>query len=116
MSGVSADAGFGVYEIHITGNRRVPTDTIMAALGLKPGQSIFTVDLPAARARILALDWIASADVVRRYPDAITVTVVEKRPFALWQIRPTNGSGRGGTLRRRHHQPGCREFSSTCPS
>ena len=33
----------------------------------------------------LALDWIASADVVRRYPDAIFVTVVEKRPFALWQ-------------------------------
>ncbi|HUO01434.1 MAG TPA: cell division protein FtsQ/DivIB, partial [Rhizomicrobium sp.] len=28
---------------------------------------------------------IASADVVRRYPDALYVNVVEKRPFALWQ-------------------------------
>ena len=27
-------------------------------------------------------------DVVRRYPDAIFVTVVEKRPFALWQTPP----------------------------
>ena len=88
ISGVVSDAGFGVYEIRITGNRRVPTDTIFAALGLKPGQSIFFIDLPAARARILALDWIASADVVRRYPDAISVSVVEKRPFALWQTTP----------------------------
>jgi cell division protein FtsQ len=83
--GVVGDAGFGVYEIQITGNRRVPTDTIFAALGLKAGQSIFFIDLPGARARILSLDWIASVDVVRRYPDAIFVTVVEKRPFALWQ-------------------------------
>lgn len=88
VSGVVSDAGFGVYEIQITGNRRVPTDTVFAALGLKAGQSIFFIDLPAARARILALDWIASADVVRRYPDAIFVTVVEKRPFALWQTPP----------------------------
>jgi cell division protein FtsQ len=86
--GVVGDAGFGVYEIQITGNRRVPTDTIFAALGLKAGQSIFFIDLPAARARIMALDWIASVDVVRRYPDAIHVTVVEKRPFALWQTPP----------------------------
>ena len=85
VSGVVGDAGFGVYEIRITGNRRVPTATIFAALGLKPGQSIFFIDLPAARARIMALDWIASADVVRRYPDTITVSVMEKRPFALWQ-------------------------------
>jgi cell division protein FtsQ len=79
-------AGFGVYEIHIAGNSRVPTSTIFAALGIKPGQSIFFADLPAARARLLALDWIGAADVVRRYPDTITVTVAEKRPFALWQV------------------------------
>jgi cell division protein FtsQ len=80
-----AEAGFGISEIHLTGNSRVPPETILAALGMQPGGSIFASDLPAARARILMLDWIASADVVRRYPDAISVSVVEKRPFALWQ-------------------------------
>ena len=96
VSGAVTGAGFGVYEIRITGNRRVPTATIFAALGLKPGQSIFFIDLPAARARILALDWIGSADVVRRYPDTITVTVVEKRPFALWQ----NADGKLSVMER----------------
>ena len=57
-----------------------------------------------------ALDWIASAEVHRRYPDAIFVTLVEKRPFALWQLPPKQGRSahrRGGTQRRRHHQPRC---------
>ena len=80
-----AEAGFGISEIHLAGNSRVPPETILAALGMQPGGSIFAADLPAARARILMLDWIASADVVRRYPDAIAVNVVEKRPYALWQ-------------------------------
>ena len=81
---VVTHSGFGISEIHLAGNGRVPPATILAALGLQPGQSIFDADLGAARSRILALDWIASADVVRRDPDAIFVTVVEMRPFALW--------------------------------
>lgn len=82
---VVADAGFGISEIHLAGNSRVPPETILAALGMNPGESIFAAKLAAARSRIMALDWIASADVVRRYPDSIFVTIVEKRPFALWQ-------------------------------
>ena len=31
------------------------------------------------------MEWIASAEIHRRYPDAIYVSLVEKRPFALWQ-------------------------------
>jgi cell division protein FtsQ len=82
---VTADAGFGISEIHLAGNSRVPPETILAALNMQPGDSIFGADLVGARARVMALDWIQSADVVRRYPDAVFVTVVEKRPFALWQ-------------------------------
>lgn len=92
---VVEDAGFGISEIHLSGNSRVPPETILAALGMKPGESIFAAKLAQARARIMALDWIASADVVRRYPDSIFVNVVEKRPFALWQS-PALGNGKGG--------------------
>src|SRR6185312_6663622 len=80
-----AEAGFGISEIHLAGNSRVPPETILAALGMQPGESIFGAKLRDARARILALDWVASADVVRRYPDSLFVTIVEKRPFALWR-------------------------------
>lgn len=82
---VTADAGFGISEIHITGNRRTPYRQILEVLGMQPGQSIFAADLWSAQARLASLDWIASAEIHRRYPDAIFVTLVEKRPFALWQ-------------------------------
>jgi cell division protein FtsQ len=82
---ITADAGFGISEIHIAGNRRTPYSQVLEVLGMKPGQSIFSADLWRARDRLAHLDWIASAEIHRRYPDAIFVTLVEKRPFALWQ-------------------------------
>ncbi len=82
---VMADAGFDISELHIAGQGRTPPQTILAALGLAPGQSIFAADLQTARARLKALPWVADAEVQRRYPDAIYVRIVEKLPFALWQ-------------------------------
>jgi len=89
---LTADAGFGISEIHITGNRRTPYSQVLEVLAMKPGQSIFSADLWSARKRLARLDWIASAEIHRRYPDAIFVTLVEKRPFALWQA-PTDAKG-----------------------
>lgn len=80
-----ADAGFGISQVHLSGNVRTPQVTIMAVLGFEPGQSIFAADLPAARARLMQLPWVAEAEVKRRYPDDISVRIVEKQPFARWQ-------------------------------
>jgi cell division protein FtsQ len=85
VSTVVADAGFGISEVHLAGNVRTPPETILAALGFKPGESIFNADLQSARLRLKKLDWVADADVQRRYPDAISVHLVEKLPFALWK-------------------------------
>jgi cell division protein FtsQ len=82
---VVADAGFGISQVHLSGNNRVPPETLLAALGYNLGESIFAVDLRAARERLMALDWVADADVQRRYPDSISVRIVEKLPFALWK-------------------------------
>ena len=78
-------AGFSIAEVHLSGNSRTPAESIVAALGFKPGQPIFTADIQAARARLRQLPWVAEADVRRRYPDDISVRVMEKLPFALWQ-------------------------------
>jgi cell division protein FtsQ len=78
-------AGFGIGEVHLAGNVRTPPETILAALGFEPGQSIFDADVQTARRKLMKLDWVAEADVQRRYPDAIYVRVLEKLPFALWK-------------------------------
>jgi cell division protein FtsQ len=89
---LTANAGFGISDIHITGNRRTPYRQVLEVLGMKPDQSIFSADLWSARSRLARLEWIASAEIHRRYPNAIFVTLVEKRPFALWQA-PYNSLG-----------------------
>ena len=85
MDAIATDAGFGISSVHLAGNRRTPPASILAALGFEPGQSIFDADVHDARARLMQLEWVAEADVSRRYPDSISVAIVEKRPYALWQ-------------------------------
>ena len=55
-----------------------PTGKILEALGMQPGQIIFAADLARSARPHPALDWIASAEMVRRYPDAIFVTAGRK--------------------------------------
>jgi len=83
--GLVADAGFGISTVHLSGNARTAPSDILAALGFESGRSIFGADIQAARQRLLALDWVADAQVRRQYPDSIAVSLVEKLPFALWQ-------------------------------
>ncbi len=85
VSAVATNAGFGIGEVHLAGNIRTPPETVLAALGFEPGQSIFGADVQTARKKLMKLDWVAEADVQRRYPDAIYVRIVEKLPFALWK-------------------------------
>jgi cell division protein FtsQ len=85
LDALVADAGFGISEVHLAGNVRTPPETVLAVLGFEPGQSIFGADIQEARLKLDKLDWVAQADVQRRYPDAIYVRLVEKLPYALWK-------------------------------
>ena len=85
ISMMIADSGFAVSAIHVSGNRHTSPQTILMALGFVPGQTIFSTDLWHARDKLMRLDWVASANVQRRYPDDISVTIVERHPFALWK-------------------------------
>lgn len=82
---LATEAGFGISKVHLVGAERTSPQLVLTTLGFHLGQSIFGADVHAARDRLLSLDWIKSANVRRRYPDDITVTVVEKKPFALWR-------------------------------
>ena len=82
---VVADAGFGISAVRLSGNHRTQPDEILAALGFAPGESIFAVDVAKARKQLMALPWVFDADVRRQYPDSVSVNIIERRPFALWQ-------------------------------
>lgn len=80
-------AGLTVREVSLSGRVQANQSDIVAALGLYADQTIFDVDLGQARARLEAMGWIQSARVSRRLPSTLEVHIVEREPFALWQLR-----------------------------
>lgn len=80
-------AGFEVRHIELAGVDHSPRLGVYAAALEGPTNSMLLVDLHAVRARLRALPWVADASVARRLPDTLLVTVVERRPVALWQYR-----------------------------
>ena len=74
-----------IDEIYVEGRERAPSRELLSALGLSRGDAILGVDPDAARARLEAVGWVASATVERRLPDTLYVRIVERRPTALWQ-------------------------------
>jgi cell division protein FtsQ len=85
VGGSLSAAGFSLERISVDGNQRTSADAVYAALGLAHGESIFDADPAKARERLMTLPWVADAVVRRRFPDTVSVTLFEKRPFALWQ-------------------------------
>ena len=94
----SARGGFEVHQIDVTGNRELSRLDIIGAAFRDPSSAMLTTDLAAMRARLLALPWVADASVSRRLPDGIAISIVERRPIALWQFnrrfKAIDGTGR----------------------
>jgi cell division protein FtsQ len=82
---LSAQAGFRVEEVDVAGRVQTDRAALLAAAGLKRGDPIFSFDLEDVRQRIESLPWVASAAVERRLPDYVAITLVERKPIALWQ-------------------------------
>lgn len=82
---LSAEFGMTVKNIEVSGREKTDPNALLAAIGQKPGTPIITFDVDAARERIEELSWVRSATVERQMPDTLIVSVVERKPLALWQ-------------------------------
>lgn len=87
--GLTADAGLKVQEVVVQGRRHTPPRDLLAAMRVDRGDPIVAFDPAEARARVEALPWIKSAVVERAFPDTIRITLVERKPLALWQDEGT---------------------------
>jgi len=80
-----AAIGLPVTDIVIEGREKTPEPMLRTALGLSRGDKLLAFSLDAARGRIEQLPWVQSATVERRLPGTVVVTLLERRPFAVWQ-------------------------------
>lgn len=81
----SAAAGLRVEEVFISGRTYLDRDELLASIGVERGDAILALDLPAIHARIMANAWVDSARVERHLPNVLYITLIERKPFALWQ-------------------------------
>lgn len=84
LDGLMRWAGLGVDEVWLTGHRHTLDSEIFAALDLASAPALPSYDVGAARRRLEALSWVASAHVLRVLPDKLQVRIVERTPVAVW--------------------------------
>jgi len=81
----TVDLGLSVQQVYVEGRQETDPEMVLAALGVKAGDPILTIDPEQARLQLEDLGWVASARVQRQYPDTLFVRIVERRAAAIWQ-------------------------------
>ncbi|GAB3378785.1 cell division protein FtsQ/DivIB [Lysobacter fragariae] len=64
--------------------RRVDGARLRATLLPYAQRGFFAVDLESAQDAVAKLPWVESAEVRKRWPDVLEVSLVEHKPFARW--------------------------------
>jgi cell division protein FtsQ len=85
VNDTTAELGFKVGAVRITGQREVDEQDVLDTLSIRSGQSLFLYDADAARARLAANPWVSNVSVMKLYPDKVRVILEERVPAALWQ-------------------------------
>jgi len=80
-----------VDRVEVRGTRQVDPAAVRSA-AVPLGRPMVSVDEDAVARRLEALPWVASAQVVRRWPSTVVVTVRERVPVAVVRTGGRNGS------------------------
>ena len=86
FSATTAWAGLAIDQVTITGQSETSEVDILEGLGIDPYASLVVFDTEQGQARLEAMPWIESAAVRKLYPDTLQVEVVEREPYAVWQL------------------------------
>jgi cell division protein FtsQ len=82
---IAGTLGFAASDIRITGLVHQEPESVLAAIGVSPGGSLIGFEAAQAKKLLENLDWVASADVMRIFPNRLDIVVAEREPFAIWQ-------------------------------
>ena len=81
----TADLGLSLQTVEVHGRGETRQSDVLGAIAATRGEALLGLDIEAMRERLTALPWVVAAEVERRYPDRLLVTVKEAEPMALWQ-------------------------------
>ncbi|WP_208435980.1 cell division protein FtsQ/DivIB [Bartonella phoceensis] len=85
MKTAVSDIGFVVTDVEISGTKRLVKQEILKILRLDSAQSIFAFNVDKARSLLEQQVWVQSANIQKIYPNKVRISVVERKPYAIWQ-------------------------------
>ena len=79
--------GFGIDRVTISGIAELSEVEVLVAAGIDPKTSLAFFDADQARKRLVSAPLIREATVRKLYPGEVAIALVEREPFALWQVK-----------------------------
>jgi len=79
--------GFILHNVIIEGQKNLPSEEIIAAIGHESGSPIFAINLEVVRKNLEDKPWVKAALVERRLPDNLYIAILEREPIAIWQFQ-----------------------------
>ncbi len=83
---LARSVGFGIDEVIVFGNKELSREEVLAYTGLTNRDSVAFLDAADVRARLKNQPLIADADVRKLLPNKLSISIVEREPYALWQL------------------------------
>src|ERR1700761_4057982 len=78
-------AGFRITTVAINGRKQLSQDEVLAIGGVNGRSSLLFLDAATVRDKLKANPWIADATILKFYPGALQIDIVERTAFAVWQ-------------------------------
>lgn len=77
---------FRARQILVEGAQRLSVPAIIAQAGVRPGINVISVNLAAARKRLLAHPWVAEAEIQREIPSTLRIRIREHAAVAVVDV------------------------------
>jgi cell division protein FtsQ len=74
---------FAVSDVEVRGTSRLAVAEVLAASGIRHGVNLWKIDPRVAAAGVESLAAVRRAEVIRAFPNRVTIVVEERRPFTL---------------------------------
>jgi cell division protein FtsQ len=81
--GVTRSPLLDVDRVQVAGATHTSIDAIQRATGIRRHAPMTDVDLDRARAAVLALPWVQTASITRRWPASVRVVITERTAVAV---------------------------------
>ncbi len=83
---LARSAGFGIDSVVVSGNKELSREEVLAYTGLSNRDSVAFLNAAEVRDRLKNQPLIADADVRKLLPNKLSIAIVEREPYALWQL------------------------------